>query len=127
MSYVKCLNNQPYIQLPNQPLQTEPLFGLTVGKVYKLIPDRTAQEHGLIRVIDESFGETGSEGGYLYPAEYFEPFLLAEHVQAPASMTIYVDDYLKGVLQAEAVAADKSVSALVREWLEERLDLPTPA
>lgn len=35
--------------------------------------------------------------------------------------------YLKNVLRAEALAANKSVSALLREWAEERLDLPVPA
>ena len=35
--------------------------------------------------------------------------------------------YLKGVLHAEAVAADKPISVLLRTWLEERLDLATLA
>ena len=43
-----------------------------------------------------------------------------------SSLTIYLDEYLKGVLHAEAIASDKSVSALAREWMEERLDLPGP-
>ena len=42
------------------------------------------------------------------------------------SLTTYLDEYLKGVLHAEAIASDKSVSALMREWVEERLDLPGP-
>lgn len=126
MSYVKCIKNEPYIQVPGQPAQVEPLFGLIVGKVYKIIPDRIAEKHGLIRVIDESFGEPGSENGYLYPADYFEPFLPPKNVQPVSPMTVYLDEYLKGVLHAEAVASDKSISALIREWLEERLDLPTP-
>ena len=76
----------------------------------------------MIRVIDESFGEPGSDNGYLYPVGYFEPFLPHED-QSTSSLTIDLDEYIKGVLHAEAVASDKSVSALVREWVEERVRL----
>lgn len=38
---------------------------LEVRKVYLAIPDREAEKHRLIRIVDES-GED-----YLYPAEYF--------------------------------------------------------
>lgn len=51
----------------------------------------------------------------------------SERDRGTSSVTIYLDEYLKGVLHAEAVAADKSISTLVREWLEEQLDLPAPA
>ncbi len=44
-----------------------------------------------------------------------------------SSLTIHVDDYTKGVLHAEAVASDKSISVLLREWIDERLDLPATA
>ena len=125
MSYAKCICNRPYVQLPPQPEQEEPLYGLTIGKVYKVISDPIAERHGMIRVIDESFGESGSENGYLYPADYFEPFLPHEE-HSPSSITIYLDEYAKGALHAEAVASDKSISGLVREWVEERLDLPGP-
>ena len=124
-SYVKCIDNRPYLKLPHLPEQQEPLFGLTIGKVYKLISDPIAERHGMLRVIDESFGEAGSEGGYLYPADYFELFLPIED-HSSSSLTIHLDEYIKGVLHAEAVASDKSVSALVRDWLKERLDLPEP-
>ena len=30
------------------------MFGLTVGKVYKVISDSIAEQHGMIRIIDES-------------------------------------------------------------------------
>ena len=113
------------MKLPHQPEQQEPLFGLTIGKVFKLISDTNAERHGMLRVIDESFGEAGSEDGYLYPAGYFELFLPNEG-NSSSSLTIHLDEYIKGVFHAEAVASDKSVSALVREWLEERLDLPEP-
>lgn len=38
---------------------------LDLRKIYRSVPDRQAQRHGLIRVIDES-GED-----YLFPADYF--------------------------------------------------------
>lgn len=126
MSYAMCICNQPYLHPPDQPVQEEPLFGLTVGKVYKVISDPTAEQHGMTRIIDESFGEPGSEDGYLYPSDYFEPFLPDEQFSR-TSLTIYLDEYVKGVLHAEAVASNKSVSALMRDWVEERLDLPYSA
>ncbi len=81
----------------------------------------------MLRVIDESYGEPGSENGYLYPAEYFEPFLPNGESSLTTSVTIHLDEYMKGVLHAEAVATDKPSSALLRMWIEERLDLPAPA
>lgn len=123
MSYARCICNQPYLHAPDQPRQEEPLFGLTVGKVYKVISDPAAEQHGMMRIIDESFGEPGSENGYLYPSDYFEPFLPNEQFSR-SSLTIHLDEYVKGVLHAEAVASNKSVSALMRDWVEERLDLP---
>lgn len=127
MSYVLCVNNAPYIHIPGEPEQTEPLLSLTVGKVYKALPDMTAERYGSIRVIDESFGEPGSEDGYLYPADYFQPFLPNGNQQMTTAITVHLDEFTRGVLNAEAVAADMSVSRLVREWIEERLDLPTAA
>jgi hypothetical protein len=125
MSYAKCISNRPYLKPPDQPEQEEPLFGLTVGKVYKVISDPTAEQHGMIRIIDESFGERGSENGYLYPAGHFEPFLPTEDPRR-SSLTIYLDEYVKGVLHAEAVASDRSISALMRALVEERLEQPDP-
>lgn len=125
MNYAKCICNSPYLHPPDQPIQAEPLFGLTVGKVYKVISDPVAERDGMTRIVDESFGEPGSENGYLYPAGYFEPFLPTE-VKDRVSLTIYFDEYVKGVLHAEAIASNKSVSALVRDWVEEQLDLLRP-
>lgn len=39
-------------------------------KIYRVIADRTANAHGLLRVVDES-GED-----YLYPAGFFAPIAL---------------------------------------------------
>lgn len=49
---------------------------LELRKVYRVIPDETADEEGFIRVIDDS-GED-----YLYPAEYFVPLELPEAAAA---------------------------------------------
>ena len=38
---------------------------LEVRKIYRALSDRTAEKHGMLRVVDES-GE-----GYLYPAKFF--------------------------------------------------------
>ena len=43
---------------------------LEVWKVYRVLPDPRAEEHGYLRVIDES-GED-----YLYPEGYFVPIQL---------------------------------------------------
>jgi hypothetical protein len=38
---------------------------LEIRKLYENIPDKEAESHGQVRIIDES------EDDYLYPAEYF--------------------------------------------------------
>ena len=125
MRYAKCISNRPYLHPRHQPEQEESLFGLTIGKVYKVISDPVAEKHGMIRIIDESFGESGSENGYLYPTDYLEPFLPNEE-SIRSSLTIYLDEYVKGVLHAEAVASDRSISELIRQWVEDRLEQPGP-
>jgi hypothetical protein len=114
--YVKCRKNDTYFK--DDLAQT--FADLTVGQVYKqmaLYPQET--DSGMVRVID------GSGEPYLYPAEYFEP-LLIRGGDRPGNqqLTIRLDEITKGVLHAEAVAARKSISALLREWIDERLDLP---
>jgi hypothetical protein len=56
--FVVCVRNAEY------PVDLE------VRKIYRTVPDRAAETHGLIRVIDDS-GED-----YLYPAKYFAPIKL---------------------------------------------------
>jgi hypothetical protein len=48
---------------------------LELWKVYRVVSDRDATTHGLIRVIDES-GED-----YLYSSEHFRPIELPEKVR----------------------------------------------
>ena len=48
---------------------------LEVRKVYEVLPDATAAEHQLVRIIDES-GED-----YLFPDEYFMPVDLPQPIR----------------------------------------------
>jgi hypothetical protein len=49
---------------------------LIIGRVYRTLPDDDAARHNMIRVIDETWGESGSEYGYLYPVSMFAPIEL---------------------------------------------------
>jgi hypothetical protein len=51
--FVVCVTNEGYAA------------SLEVRKIYEVVPDRGAVEHGLVRVIDE----TGED--YLYPEAHF--------------------------------------------------------
>ena len=48
---------------------------LLAGKVYRTLPDKEAQTHSMLRVIDEDKSEPD---GYLYPASMFAPIELPE-------------------------------------------------
>ena len=61
--FVVCIKNDDYPA------------SLEVRKLYPLIPDSDAEQHGQVRVVDES-GED-----YLYPAEYFRPIELPVEVE----------------------------------------------
>lgn len=123
--YVRCIENRQFIHFQGEAPPDDEIYGLTIGKVYRRVIDRQAEKRGMIRVIDESFGEPGSEEGYLYPTNYFEPLDFTNDALAP--LAVYVPAYIKDVLHAEAVAADLSVSALLRKLLDEHLDLPEHA
>lgn len=114
--YVRCINNKRFLFFKDEPIHDEELCRLIIGHVYKVAPPE-ANDGDALRVIDES-GED-----YLYPASYFEPLTINADKRNKA-VTTHMPEWLYGVLYAEAVAADKSISALMREWVEERLDLP---
>lgn len=117
MKYVRCVHNAGFIYNQNGQLFDETIPDLVVGQVYKVAPP--AENDGdMLRIIDAS-GED-----YLYPASYFEPFARNEQAKYQRPVTTFLDEYTKGILYAEAIAAKKSVSALLREWIDERLDLP---
>lgn len=119
MSYVRCINNTAYVRAPDDTV-SGPLADLTLGAVYKVLPTpQPEQEAGLLRIIDNS-GED-----YLYPADYFQPLdWAADWESGPTALTMHLDSRTKAILRAEAVAAQTSMSALVRQWIEERLELP---
>jgi hypothetical protein len=48
---------------------------LIVGKVYRRLPDKEAESHQMLRVIDE---DTTEADGYLYPTSMFVPVELPE-------------------------------------------------
>jgi hypothetical protein len=123
MNYVRCINNKTYVRLPDE-AGNGALADLTIGAVYKVLPTpQHERDTGLIRIIDNS-GED-----YLYPASYFQPLdwrtLPAEWKSGCAALTIHLDPRTKAILRAEALAAHTSMGALVRQWIEERLELQT--
>lgn len=103
MPYVRCLDNNGY------------QASLTLGETYKVLPD---SEIGSLRVIDNE-GED-----YLYDVERFQPIELNGEQPLDDTVTVHLGSQLKGVLRAEALAAQTSVSALLRDWIQDRLDLP---
>lgn len=124
MKYAKCINNQTYFKDDLADTFEPDLF---VGKVYRVAPPLPNDDPSLIRIYDGSYGQAGSEIGYLYPRDYFELVDLHQtndNAHADKSITVHLSDTLAGILHAEAIMHETSVSALIREWIEERLDLP---
>lgn len=123
MKYVRCINNQAYLYFKDEP-PIDDVTDLTIGHVYKVVPI-TAEERqrGHLRVVDD----TGED--YLFPASYFEPVAISQEalVAHEAAVTVHLAPLLRDILRAEALAANKSISALLRDWIDERLDLPEPA
>ncbi|MFN8493109.1 MAG: hypothetical protein U0350_36235 [Caldilineaceae bacterium] len=118
-TYVRCINNRKYLYFAGEPRsEHDTIPFLVIGQVYKVAPPDPNDGPDELRVID------GEGEDYLYPSEYFEPFL-PNGAEKTESITVHLDAYLKGVLHAEAIAAKKPMGVLVREWIDERLDLPT--
>ena len=116
MSYVKCINNEGYEA------------SLRKGKVYRQVFNEPSVSPDMIRVIDETYGEVGSEIGYLFAADRFEPVQLSSLKDQPDdSLTIQLPTAMKGILYAESILAQKSMSALLRQWIEEQLDFAEAA
>jgi hypothetical protein len=68
MQFVVCIQNQDYPA------------SLEIRKLYQVIEDHVANQHNMIRVIDES-GED-----YLYPTSYFASIELPENLQQALMM-----------------------------------------
>jgi len=61
--FVICINNE------SNPAS------LILGKVYRILPDKAAEAHNMLRIIDEDKSEPD---GYLYPAFMFASIELPE-------------------------------------------------
>jgi hypothetical protein len=87
---------------------------VTPGHYYRVLPD-PAEAHGRVRLVDN----TGED--YLYPADHFEEVTDLSALFTELSVGVTVP--MKAALQEAANRRGVSVSALVREWLDEHLDL----
>ncbi len=120
MTYVRCVNNKQYLKHPDFE-DDETIYDLVIGRIYKVIPDVKEEELGYLRIVDES-GED-----YTFPASYFEvvePNYINNGKELDSQITVHINEVDKAILRAEALTSQKSVSALIREWIEEKLDLP---
>lgn len=87
---------------------------LRAGAIYPVLPPE-ANDGSLLRIADETSGEASSEGGYLFPAAYFEIVEPDElHTYTTSAATVHLLPTLYGILRAEASVANQSVSALLR-------------
>jgi len=111
MNYVRCINNKG-----NE-------ASLDIGSVYRgLQATAIEKESGMMRIIDNE-GED-----YLYPDNWFEAVSEQELVsELSEPLTIYLNRVSKIVVRDLANAKGASMSALVRGWIDERLDLPAVA
>jgi hypothetical protein len=118
MRYVRCFNNQT-LWKDDRAETFDPL--LVVGHVYKVAPPQENDGPDWLRI----YGEDSED--YLYPFSYFEPFHPTVTAEAEASITAHLPPDIKQLVRAEALSTGKTVSGLVREWIEERLDLAVAA
>jgi hypothetical protein len=68
--FVVCVNNKDYEA------------SLQIGKLYRVIPDDEASQHGLLRVIDEEGEDYGYPRDWFFPVEV--PQALARALQTAA-------------------------------------------
>ena len=108
MKYVRCIDNQG-----NE-------ASLTKGVIYRLLPTtQVEKDSGMLRVIDNE-GED-----YLYPTRWFQVMSEKELILDLSEMvTVHLNLRSKVVIRDIANAKGVSIAALVREWIDERLDLP---
>lgn len=90
-------------------------LSITPGQYYRVVPDK-AEAHGMLRVTDN----TGED--YLYPAHGFEEVEDLSRLQT--EVIVRLDAPTKAAILQIANQRGVSMSALVREWIEERVDLP---
>jgi hypothetical protein len=113
--YARCIDNTGYE------------VSLKVGEVYRVL-DRPIPSANTVVILDKPYGEPGSDEGYIFDRSRFQ-FLEERDLQEKkaTSVTTHIDELTWVYLRDEAHRQNKAVSTLLREWLEERLDLPTPS
>ena len=104
--YAKCLNHGG------------DNLSLMAGQFYQVRPD-DAEAHGLLRIVDN----TGED--YLFDADLFEEVQDLSSFFAELSIGLNVP--MKATIYQLANQQGKSMAALLREWIDERLNLPSSA
>jgi hypothetical protein len=105
---MKCINNQG-----NE-------ASLHIGAIYRTLATTPVEDaSGMLRVIDNE-GED-----YLYPRRWFEAVPEQELMAALSEqVSVHLSPGVKIAIRDMARAKGVSVSALLRAWIDERLDLP---
>ncbi|MCB0084177.1 MAG: hypothetical protein KDE47_24730 [Caldilineaceae bacterium] len=97
---------------------------LTLGDVYRIVNRPTASDATVV-VLDNSYGEEGSEIGYIFDKARFEPVTMAElQGKAVKQATLHMDELTWLYLRDAAHEQNITVSQLLRQWVKEHLDLP---
>ena len=104
--FAKCIANDGY------------RLSLTPGQFYRVLPDK-AEAHDMLRVVDN----TGED--YLFDADLFEN--VNDLAGWLTDLTISVTIPMKATIRQIANQRGISMAALLREWIDERLDLPAMA
>lgn len=94
---------------------TGDLLSITPGQYYPVIPD-PAEVDGMIRIIDN----TGED--YLYDADLFDESTDLESLKTDLSIALTIP--MQAAILQIASRRRISMVALLREWIDERLDLP---
>lgn len=91
---------------------------LTVGKVYQILADEEAEQHGLLRIIDEDMDE---EDGYLYPSSMFVPTADYRRLQGLSEQGVLsrVNGMLARLAKENAGFSEAEVAADVAEAVKE--------
>jgi hypothetical protein len=104
--YVRCIDNTGYE------------LSLTPRQVYEVLSD-PAEVDEMLRVVDDS-GED-----YLFEAHLFEP--IENLTELATDLTVSLTWPMKATIYRIANQRGISMSALLREWIDEHLDLPVAA
>lgn len=93
-------------------------LSVTPGQYYQVLSD-PSEIDGMLRVVDNTAED------YLYIADKFEP--VADLDNFITDLTISLTVPMKVIIQQMALQRGISMAALLREWIDERLDLPVSA